>query len=307
MERDLVGVGKPSTAVGSRNVLVTGATGKVGGEAARVMMAAGLVPRLYIRDQGKAAAMRKAGYDVVIGSYETPLALQAACEGIDTVLLVPADANVSAANSVVDAAMQAGVRRIVRISAQGSFSHSPSALLRDHAAGEAKLEASGTQFHHLRCNTFFQNISAFFDWIENCNTIFACRGEQPVSWIDARDIGAAAAAAIMRETTESSAHNLNGPEPMSTFDVADRVSERLGRPISCTSFEADSFIDAAVRNGWSHDLATEWAAMFADDYWGRGLGGGRDTDLRSLIGREPRSFRDFLCEVDFSSAAEMPL
>lgn len=293
-----------SMEAGTPRVLITGATGKVGGGAAEILVKLGVPVRLYVRDAEKAAALREAGVDVAIGSLEDQDSFARACEDIDSVLLVPPDANVAAADFTIAPALSRDVRRVVRITAQGATDDAPSELLRAHAVGEKKLESSGLQFHHLRCNNFYQNISFFFSWIADSDTIFACLGDKPVSWIDSRDISAAAAALLMSDTRQSSAHILNGPVPMTSFDIADLVSARLGRRISCTSLSPASFIDTAVSHGWPRDFASEWVAMFADDYWGTGRGGGSDADLRQLIGREPQRMADYLREIEFGTVTE---
>ena len=287
----------------AKKYLVTGATGKIGGGAAEILRDAGADVRLLVRDPEKARAFRDRGFEVVEGSYEESARVTAACEGVDSILLVPTDANPTAANSVVDAAVASGVRRVVRISAVGSHADAHGVLLRNHAAGELHLESSGLEFQHLRCNSFLQNLTWYSEWVERLGVIYACHGERPMSWIDARDVAAGAAAALLASSANAaSSLELNGPQALTGFDIAEHLGASVGRTIKCVSLEGPAFVEEVMAHGWSEGLATEWATQFTHDYRDERLADGSDSDFRTLTGRSPRSIDAFLKDNPIQAA-----
>src|SRR5699024_7801791 len=99
---------------------LTGATGHIGGHAARLLDAAGVLTRLVVRDPARAPCLTNA--EVVRAEYGGD-DCRTALRGIDTVFLVSAheDADrVGIHRSFVDAAKEAGVRQIVYLSFVGA-------------------------------------------------------------------------------------------------------------------------------------------------------------------------------------------
>src|SRR5690606_5859333 len=103
-----------------RTVLVTGATGTVG---RRLTASLARVPdlhvRAFVRDPDRAKDLAEQGAALHTGTFEDAASLEAAVDGVDTVVLITL-ANEHAAQqagAVLDHARRAGVRKIVRLSA----------------------------------------------------------------------------------------------------------------------------------------------------------------------------------------------
>jgi NAD(P)H dehydrogenase (quinone) len=98
-------------------IAVTGASGVVGGRTAELLAARGVPLRLVVRDSARAPDV---GAEVRTASrYGAHDAMRAAFDGVDTVFLVPAEESedrVEQHKTAVDAAVAAGVRRIVYLS-----------------------------------------------------------------------------------------------------------------------------------------------------------------------------------------------
>jgi uncharacterized protein YbjT (DUF2867 family) len=69
-------------------ILVTGATGKVGSEAVRLLRQRDVGVRALVRDRDKAQGLAEAGAQVVVGDLAVPATLDEAMGGVDTVVLV---------------------------------------------------------------------------------------------------------------------------------------------------------------------------------------------------------------------------
>ncbi|MCK9876410.1 NAD-dependent epimerase/dehydratase family protein [Frankia sp. Ag45/Mut15] len=119
-------------------ILVTGATGKVGGAVVRAALAAGHEVRVLVRGHPGSGALPVAGLDVVVGDVTDPATLPAAVEGVEVVfnaMGVPeqwlADpgrfdqVNVAGSARLARAAAAAGVRRLVHTSTIDVFDAPP--------------------------------------------------------------------------------------------------------------------------------------------------------------------------------------
>jgi uncharacterized protein YbjT (DUF2867 family) len=131
-------------------ILLTGATGYIGGKLLPVLTAAGYRVRCLVR---KAGRIRAAGRtEVILGNVMDSESLGRAMEGVHTAYYLVhsmagdgafAEADRTAARKFGDAARAAGVRRIVYLGGLGDSSASLSEHLRSrHEVGEI-LRASG--------------------------------------------------------------------------------------------------------------------------------------------------------------------
>jgi NAD(P)H dehydrogenase (quinone) len=112
---------------------LTGATGQLGGRVARRLAAAGVPQRLVLRDPGRAPVLELA--DVAQASYGDKPALLNALDGVETLLLVSASESadrISLHKATVDAAVAAGVRRIVYTSFLAAGPDATFTFARDH-------------------------------------------------------------------------------------------------------------------------------------------------------------------------------
>src|SRR3712207_398305 len=124
-------------------IVITGATGALNGATVEHLLR--LVPPaqvgVSVRDVARARPLAERGVRVRPGSYDDPAALRESFEGADQVLLVSssdprADA-VPLHRAAIEAAVEAGVKRILYTSHQGAAAGNPFGPARDHAATEA--------------------------------------------------------------------------------------------------------------------------------------------------------------------------
>ncbi len=105
-----------------KKMLVTGATGNVGSLVVRELQGRGISVRAFVRDPDKAAAMLDDGVELVFGDFSNPESVRRALEGVEGVFLACANdpRQVEYETGVIDAARQAGVMRIIKLSALGA-------------------------------------------------------------------------------------------------------------------------------------------------------------------------------------------
>ncbi len=268
-------------------ILVTGATGNVGGGVIASLTGMGAGVRALVRDASKARALRDTGVEVVIGDLEKPETLDAAFSGVDRVFLATpvSPDQVSLARNAIAAAKRAGSPRIVRLSA-GAVKEMPGALPRvsaQHAEIDAELAASGLPYTILRPHNFMQNTLMAANTVAlgcpGCKQgiVFMPMKEGRLGMIDVRDIVDVAAKVLTEDGHEGKIYGLTGPASISFHDVAAGLSKALGKEVVYVDVPLETARVAMVGMGLS-----EWHADAYNEYnnaLGEGLGDFTTNDV----------------------------
>jgi uncharacterized protein YbjT (DUF2867 family) len=213
-------------------ILITTA-GKVGAEAARLLASRGEPVRVLARHREKASALAQVGADVAEGDLDIPATIDAAMRDVQTVVLV-SPAVPAQELSVIEHAARAGVRHVVKITSKAS-PDSPIARQRGQAEIGAGLLASGVGHTLLRNNLYMQKFLLLGPVIAAASSFGSSAGAGQVGFIDTRDVAAVAAQIAATPAGHAgTTYSLSGPELLSYADVAETLSEVLGRPSAFT-------------------------------------------------------------------------
>src|SRR5436309_13739561 len=134
---------------------VTGSTGNFGGRVARLLAAAGVPQRLVVRDPARAPVVD--GATVTTATYGDAAAARRALDGVGTLFMVSgaeAADRVDQHRSFIDAAVAAGVGRIVYLSCYGAAPDATFTLARDHWATEEHIRGTGLAHTFVRDNMY---------------------------------------------------------------------------------------------------------------------------------------------------------
>jgi uncharacterized protein YbjT (DUF2867 family) len=277
-------------------ILVVGATGVTGRATVEHLVAAGHSVRALTRDPAKAESIPElAGAEIVAGDSSEPELLDDVYAGAEKLYLVPPTALGwdEMQSGLVRAAVRAGMRHIVKLSAIGVGPREPSMSLTFHWQGEQEIEASGTPFTHIRGNSFFQNTLFDAETIRDEGKFYSCVGSARFAKVDTRDIGEIVARVLTEEGHEGKTYELTGPEPLSYADMARVLSEALGREITYVDMPGDEYAAALVAAGFPEWLAKEFVDIYGRGFYGEGNGAFTTDDVATLLGRPPRRYEDF--------------
>lgn len=267
-------------------ILVTGASGTVGGEVLKALVARGARVRAGYRSRTPQIA---AGIEPVHLDYDRPETIRPALEGVQTLFLV--SNAVAPEKRVVDAARRAGVRRVVKLSALHA-TEEEFVFGRWHRAVEKHIEASGLAWTFLRPNGFMQNVVTYMSGtIRSQSAIYSSAGSGAVSHVDVRDLGAVGAAVLAESGHEGQAYDLTGPAALTYTQLADTLSRVLGRPIRYVPISPEQYKQGAVAAGTSETYAD--ALVDLNRYYAEGKMSEVTPTLRLLSGRDPTPFEQY--------------
>ncbi len=283
-------------------ILVTGATGNVGGGVIASLTATGANVRALVRDESKAQGLRNAGVEVVIGDLDKPETLDAAFTGVDRVFLVTpvGPDQVSLARNGIAAAKRAGSPHIVRLSAE-AVREMPGALPpipAQHAEIDAELKTSGLPYTILRPHYFMQQTLMAAQTVASDRAVYMPMKEGKLGMIDVRDIADVAVKVLTEAGHEGKTYGLTGPASISIHYIAAGLSKALGKEVKYVDVPLEAAREAMVGMGLS-----EWFADALNEYnkaFGKGFGDFTTNDVEDITGHPARSYETFA--RDFSQA-----
>jgi uncharacterized protein YbjT (DUF2867 family) len=152
--------------------------------------------------------------------------LRAALDGAEQLFLLTPhspDQDLLEANAI-DAAVAAGVRRVVKISggAPSLGPNGPTSTAVAHWRSERHIEDSGLRFCFLRASFLMQNLETI---VPRAGLLLAPFGDAPIAMVDARDVAASAVAALVDDGPDTAWH-LTGPAGVTFRDVAGAMGAR---------------------------------------------------------------------------------
>ena len=278
-------------------VLTIGAAGKYAGLVVPELKKRTVTVRALARDEKEAVAARKQGADeTAIGDLNDHASLRAAAEGVDGVFhLNPAFAPDESAMgaAMVEAAKSAGVKKFVF----SSVFH-PSLSMVNHAAKrpvEEALYESGMNFTVLQPAMFMQNFDGGWSAVQKRGQITMPYSKlSKMCYVDYRDVAEAAALAFTGDTLAYGTFELCAPGMFDRIELAALMSEALGRTIEAGEISAEEWAQTAqIPDG----PLREGLQRMNSDYDKYGFPGGNALVLRAVLGREPRTLRQYIYEL----------
>lgn len=273
-------------------ILITGATGNIGGEVIQHLLTKQIPIRGLVRDRSRATNLADRGVDLAVGDLSQPDTLTDALQGIEAAFLVlPNSPNqVELECGFIDAAKRAGVKHIVKLSVMG-VGEVPSKFQTWHHQIEQHLEQSGMSWTQLRPNMFMQNMRWFAQSIAKTGAIYNCVGDTPISHVDARDVAAVAAICLSESGHTGQRYTLTGAEAITFTQIAEMFGRELDRSIAYVDLPPADLKAARLAGGepeWYLDAELE---LFTS--WRQGAGTAITDCVRQVTHQPPTSYAEF--------------
>jgi NAD(P)H dehydrogenase (quinone) len=284
---------KNQTPLSRPRIAIVGATGRVGSPLTS-LLASDPVDIVALTRRPDAAQLPKSVAVAAI-DFDQPNTLQAALRGADRLFVSHGTSPRQVANEIalIDSAVAAGVRHIVKLSAMGPATRlNPVAWHMQIEAHLAELPVASTVLRP----------SAFADILRRAGGQVAAgswagaAGNGRVNFIDTRDIAEVARVALMEEFGPESqrAYHLTGPRTWTMRQVAAELSTLLGRPVVYNHRSPEQQRAALLAGGLAPliaDLLVGLDQMFRESALAE-----TTSTVEDLTGRKPRSLRDWLTE-----------
>ena len=217
-------------------IVVTGASGRIGRRLAVRLAAEGAHQRVVVRSADRAPALPGTETEVALSpGYLDVASMRAAFAGARTVFLVSGRESadrVTEHRAAVDAAVDAGVERVVYLSFMGAAPDATFTFARDHWATEEHIRASGLRFTFLRDCLYHDAIVRF---VGEDGVIRGPAGDGLVAAVAHDDVADVATAVLLDERDgahDGAAYDVTGPSGYTLAEAAQVLSAATGRDIA---------------------------------------------------------------------------
>jgi NAD(P)H dehydrogenase (quinone) len=284
-------------------IAVVGATGNTGRAVFKELKALGQNPVAVVRNADKAREVLGADAKIAVAELSDKAALEQALKGVESVFVVTGHnpGMVEQQNNVLEAAIKAGAKYLVRVSggAAVAFPGSPSVVGQGHLAIEERLKNSGIGWVILKPGLFMQNTFGQAAGIKNDGKLVGTApADLGIAYTDVRDTGALAARILIDpkphagKTYEFTGKTVTSPQ------FAQAFSEVLGRPVNYIPVTLEQNEQAVKSRGLPEWLVTHMGVVAKGSADG-GFSNENTKPIRDIVGREPIGIKKFI--EDFKS------
>ncbi len=274
----------------SSTILITGATGNVGASVLDQLATHGNV-RAAVRKPSSALRDEYSKIDYVRFDFTDASTFMGAFAGVDRLFLVRPPQLGNVEQDIVpalEAAREAGVQHVVFLSLMGVENQ----RFTPHYKIEAWLRESGLDWTFLRAGFFMQNLDTTHrEEIRDEDKIAVPVGKAKTSFIDVRDIARVGVRALTEDGFIGRCPTLTGSEALTYYQVAEVLSDVLGRRITYTDPNPIAFFMDRVRRGQSWAQSGIMTFLYTITRFGNAAD--VNPDMPTLLGRAPISFRQY--------------
>ena len=261
-------------------ILITGATGNIGGATLAALVASGRP----VRALSRTARSWPDGVEGVTGDLDDADSLVRVADGVEAVFLLSGYAGTE---RLLAALAAAGATRAVLLSSSSAPSGDmTNAVAKYHIEAEQAVQASGLEWTLLQPNSFMSNALQWVPQLASGDVVRGPFGSVPVAAIDPADVGAVAALALTEPGHAGRAYRLSGPEALLPEQQVEILGRALGRDLRW-----DGWSDAQARS----ELEAQMPKPYVDAFFSFFVDGLIDESTvlptaPELLGRPPRTF-----------------
>ena len=280
------------------NILVLGATGKVGGAAVEQLKENQDIKVIAAtRSPEKAQIFKEQGIDSVVLDLDKPETIAPALENIDRALLLTGYTvdMLRQSKRFLDTAQQQGVKHIVHIGASTAPTNEV-AHWGWHQFIEAYIEKLGFSYTHLRPEAFMQNLFGF-GWL-NEGKVLNFIGNARWSWIDCYDLAAVVVETLLNPEKYNGQTIPLGYDAKTMDEVAQILTKVIGQPFTTEvhspkeflNFALQEGVDAINSNAYMNCVYTQFKLNVADRI---PEADATFDNFEAIVGRKPNTWTDF--------------
>ena len=217
---------------------VTGSTGQLGGRVATRLATLGLAQRLLVRDLARAPQLP--GAEIIQASYEDGPSMREVLRGMKVLFLVSGygPTRLEQHYSAIDAAVAAGVERIVYTSFLSAAPLATFTHAREHYLTEQRIRESGCLYTFLRPTFYLDRAPR---WFSNEGIVQGPAGNGTITWVSRDDLADVAVAVLTDNGHDGASYEITGSHALTLTQAAEEFSRATGIP---TSYHPESIEEA---------------------------------------------------------------
>ena len=280
-------------------IAVIGATGRVGSEIVRGLLARGEAVTALVRDPGKArrAFGEPGGLHIRPTRLDDPRDLTTAFDGIRTVFIAMGSTGTEGVRqriAVSAAARISSIEQVTRLSVLNASADSLGINQRAHDSIDQFAASTAVPYSTIRPAVFSASLLAAVPEVRASGTWTGLADRGRMALIDHRDVAAAGLRVLTDPALWGAHYDLTGPAPLSWPEALGLLSAELGEPITFRAVAEREFLEhltsAGIPAGTAELLITrEWAILAGENDYTTGT-------FQQITGRPPRPAAEFLHE-----------
>jgi NAD(P)H dehydrogenase (quinone) len=280
-------------------LLVTGAAGRTGGYAAKLLLERGhRVRALVHRFDDRAALLRDSGAEIVVGDLHDIDAVREATDSVRAAYFVyPISPGLlEATTTFAQAAHEAGITAIVNMSQISARRGAASDAARIHWLGERIFDWSPIAATHLKPTFFAEWFTRFgATGIRDEGVLRLPFGDGRHAPITAEDQGRVIAAILEHPQEHADqAYPLFGAAEMNHYQIAEAISEALGSPVRYEPADIPTWIEGIKAQGFPAFPAQHLANVAVD--YQNGIFAGNNDLVERIGGKKPTTVQEFIAD-----------
>lgn len=246
----------------THTVGITGATGALGGLVASRLARLGVAQRLVVRDINRAPEL--AGTSAAMAAYEDQYAFERAVKGTTTLFLVSATESADRLQqhiSAVDAAVAAGVTRIVYLSFLAAAPDATFTFARTHFHTEEHIRSTGVAHTFLRPSLYLDLLP---HWVDSSGVVRGPAGNGRAAWVAREDVADVAAAVLTGGAAhDGRTYDVTGPEAVTLGESVRRLSAVTGKTLRYLPETWEEALESRRPSGAAEWAIEGWASSYA--------------------------------------------
>ncbi|HUJ57281.1 MAG TPA: NmrA family NAD(P)-binding protein [Kofleriaceae bacterium] len=281
--------------------VIAGATGHVGGVAARELLANKHKVKVIVRDAAKGRDWSARGAELAAGKLDDPSFLAGALKGASGLFtLLPADyaatdvfaSQKRIADAIASGVKQSGVPLVVLLSSLGADLASGTGPIKGLHYAENALRATGTKLVSIRAAYFQENLAQAVAPAKQMGTFFNFMPSRDAAMptIATKDIGALVARTLVSPPARSENVDLVGPT-YTVGQLVEKLGAAVGKPLQIVDIPPQGHVEALVQAGVPRPFAVEFAEMYA------AFGTGKVTSKGDRVEHGATKVEDVIAEL----------
>ena len=274
--------------------LIFGASGLTGTEIVKILSKAQINVRVSYREQSELNMLRNFAVEPIFADYTQPESLRQAMKGVSgAVMILPISPQMGEwGRQIIDCAKATNLPKLVLLSNLSASPEAEFGIPKMHGEILAHLQKSGVPYHIVQSAPYFQNLFWSVLTIVRQRGFSLPLGNAELPYIDLHDVAILIAKVLCEERPPNQIYRITGPQSLSMFRIARKLSQAIGHDIRYTPIEHENSERVFRAMGLTSWLAHAISEMHIE--YSSGKYKEPTNDFKEAVGRAPSGLDSFI-------------